>query len=36
MVRDMKGSVIAHPAIKIQAAAGSVITGLLKMYGKVK
>ena len=33
VVRDMKGSVIQHPAIKIEIEAGKVITDLLKKYG---
>jgi hypothetical protein len=34
VVRDMKGSVIAHPAIKIEITAGKIITDLLMRYGK--
>lgn len=36
VVRDMKGSVIQHPAIKIEIVAGKIITDLLMRYGKVK
>ena len=34
VVRDMKGSVIAHPAIKIEIAAGKIIADLVRMYGR--
>jgi len=34
VVRDMKGSVIPHPAIKIENDACKIITDLLKKYGR--
>ena len=34
VVRDMKGSVIQHPAIKIEINAGKIITDLLMRYGR--
>ena len=34
VVRDMKGSVIAHPAIKIEQDACKMITDLLTRHGK--
>ncbi len=34
VVRDMKGSVIAHPAIAIEAAAVKVYTSLLDKWAK--
>ena len=36
VVRDMKGSVIKHPAIEIEIKAGKIVTELLMRYGKVK
>ena len=35
VVRDMKGSVIPHPAIKIENDACRIITDLLKKYGRI-
>ena len=34
VVRDMKGSVIAHPAIKIEIEAGKVVSDLIGKYKK--
>lgn len=34
VVRDMKGSVIQHPAIKIEITAGKIISDLLIRYGR--
>ena len=34
VVRDMKGSVIKHPAIEIEIKAGKIVTELLIKYGK--
>ncbi len=33
VVRDLKGSVIPHPAIKIEIEAGKIICDLLKKHG---
>lgn len=34
VVRDMKGSVIEHPAIKIELAAAKMISDLMKQWGR--
>ena len=36
VVRDLKGSVVAHPAIKIETESMTIVSGLLKTYKRAK